>query len=416
MASVAVLLVMLVCAAYQYFKGTIVKAVVTIIIVIIASLIAFGFFEFLANFFISRGSDSRYPALVPWVQSLSFILLFILAFAIMQTAAVQFTKHPVDFGLLPERIGRIVGGIILGLLISGVLLTAAAMAPLPSEYPYQRFDETNPNAESPKQVLFNADGFAAGLFSVTSGGSFRAIQNPRSFAALHPDYLDELFLNRHNPGEDIPLVTSARSIEISRENSCWYARQDIKDANDNPVATKDAHTLVIVRVGISKNAYKDAGKFTLSQLRLICKKKGFGKHALRGGARSVYPVGYLTTGGRLQKRKLNHQIRMASSDFGQQARTREIDFAFYVANDLTPVLAGFKLNNLAEVPEPVSSDKAPSPVPFVEQPPSKGESKPANAPGGRGQRANRPSNDTSGTRGRGPSNFSRQFTGDGFDE
>ncbi len=72
LASLSVVLIILGCAAYQYFKGTFVRAFATIIIAVCASIAAFGFFEVLANVFISRGADSRFLSLVPWAQMLCF--------------------------------------------------------------------------------------------------------------------------------------------------------------------------------------------------------------------------------------------------------------------------------------------------------------------------------------------------------
>ena len=187
MGSLLVVLIILGCVAYQYLKGTLVKSFVVVITSICASVVAFGYFELLANVFISC------EIFVLWAYPLSFALLFILAFAVLQTIAAQLTRRPIDLGLLPERIGRVVCGIFLGLIVSGLLLTAAAMAPIPAKYPYQRFDETSPDPENPGKVLLNADGFATGWFSIVSSGSF---SGKRSFATLHPAFLDQLFLNR----------------------------------------------------------------------------------------------------------------------------------------------------------------------------------------------------------------------------
>ena len=166
MAGLVVVLIILGCAAYQYLKGTLVKAFAAIVITICASVAAFAYFELLANVFVSRSDDSRFLSIAPWAQSLSFVLLFVLAFAILQTITIYLTRQPVDFGLWPERIGRIVCGIFLGLILSGLLLTALAMAPLPSKWPYQRFDQTSPDTEKPGKVLLNTDGFATGWFSI----------------------------------------------------------------------------------------------------------------------------------------------------------------------------------------------------------------------------------------------------------
>jgi hypothetical protein len=209
--SLLVVLIILGCVAYQYLKGTLVKSFVVVITSICASVVAFGYFELLANVFISR------EILVPWAYSLSFALLFILAFAVLQTIAAQLTRGPIDLGLLPERIGRVVCGIFLGLIVSGLLLTAAAMAPIPAKYPYQRFDETIPDFEkNPSKVLLNADGFATGWFSIISSGSF---SGKRSFAALHPAFLDQLFLNRLVKQSGKEKDTTERDKPLEQPNS-----------------------------------------------------------------------------------------------------------------------------------------------------------------------------------------------------
>jgi hypothetical protein len=123
MVSAVVLLIIAGCAAFQYFKGTIVRAFATIVIAVFASIVAFGFFEILADVLIKRGDSGGMLSLVPWAQALSFLLLFVLTFAILQTAIVQLTRMKIDLGFWPERIGRPVLGIILGLIVSGILLT-----------------------------------------------------------------------------------------------------------------------------------------------------------------------------------------------------------------------------------------------------------------------------------------------------
>jgi hypothetical protein len=211
MGSLLVVLIILGCVAYQYLKGTLVKSFVVVITSICASVVAFGYFELLANVFISR------EIFVLWAYPLSFALLFILAFAVLQTIAAQLTRQPIDLGLLPERIGRVVCGIFLGLIVSGLLLTAAAIAPIPAKYPYQRFDETIPDFEKkPSKVLLNADGFATGWFSIVSSGSF---SGKRSFATLHPAFLDQLFLNRLVKQSEKEKDTTERDKSLEQPNS-----------------------------------------------------------------------------------------------------------------------------------------------------------------------------------------------------
>lgn len=354
MANLLVVLIILGCVAYQYLKGTLVKSFAMVITTICASVVAFGYFELLANVLIDRGS------LVLWAQSLSFMLLFVLTFAILQTIATQLTRRPVDLGLLTERIGRIVCGIFLGLTISGLLLTALAMAPLSTNYPYQRFDADRPNAERPKKVLFNADGFATGWFGIVSSGSF---SGKRSFATLHPDFVDQLFLNRHEIAEDISIITASDAVEIPKKKAAWPAPEGLKGSDGKPVPLKSGHNITIVRVGIKKRAIKDAGRFTLSQLRLVCKEKTRAKNPLAGKGKNIYPIGYLKTADQLQVKQLNDQIVLELADF--DGTVRWIDFAFYVPNGFIPILVEFKQNSITQVPPPVTSEQAPPALSFI---------------------------------------------------
>ena len=401
MASLVVVLIVLGCAALQYFKGTVVRAFATVIVTICAGMVAFGFFEILAEVFISRGDNSRFLSLVPWAQTLCFLLLLILTFAILQTGVTMLTRHPVDLGFLPERIGRVVCGLVVGLIASGLLLTAFEMAPLPLTYPYERFDPMKLDVKRPKGGLLNADGLATGLFSLLSNGSFGG---GRSFAALHPDYLDQLFLNRLLGASDAGLVSStAPAIEVPKP-AVWPASQAIADQVDAfvaemrtrggkiayeqggasvtlPVSPESGYVPTIVRVGIKKRAIKgepaiNGGAFTPSQLRVICKKKGYGDDPLAGAATNVYPIGFLKAADQVQVSPL---IKVGNSDFEEGSGTKYIDFVFCVPNGFDPVLVELKLNSVVEIPRGaiVSADQAPAPAFFVPVPEKKRETKPA---------------------------------------
>jgi hypothetical protein len=229
---------------------------------------------------------------------------------------------------------------------------------------------------------------------------------------LHPSFLDQVFLNRHNDSGDIPLLTSAESIDVPKKNGAWYAPvAGIKDADGDPITPESNHRLVIVRMGIKKNALNDAGKFTLAQLRLICKKKSDTKGPLVGKGINVYPIGYISGENRIQTKRLSELITVSRDDFGQEA-IRYIDFAFGVPNDHAPVLLEFKLNNIVEVPRPVSEEQAPAPLPFVER------SRTGNEPTARNESSasGPPNQDRRPPRRRGLSDTSRSIVGDGFDE
>jgi len=376
MASLAVIIIILGCAALQYFKGTVVKALAMIIIAICASVVAFGFFEALANLIISRGNSGSMVSLVPWAQTLSFILLFVVTFGILQTGATYLTRNPVDLGFLPERIGRVVCGIILGFIISGLLLTALQMAPLPLSYPYQRFDPQRLEPDNPGGALFRADGFATGLFGLISKGS---LSGKNSFKTLHPNYLDQLFLNRLL-GDASAVSGISPAIEVPKP-AVWPASAAVKKQVDAfiselrtrggkveyeqnktvalPVSPNSTYDPTIVRVGIKKRAINrianvNGGIFTPSQLRLICTRT-------TGEAVNAYPIGYMKTKDQIQ---ISPEIKLETKNI--EGNARFIDFVFCVPSGFDPALVQFKLNSVVEIPPGaiVSADQAPEVMPF----------------------------------------------------
>jgi hypothetical protein len=378
MASIVILLIILGCATLLFLKGTLVRAFATIIVAICALIVAFGYFEFLAGFIISHADKGGAAKIVSFAQPLSFALLFIIFFAALQTLAMYLTRDEVNLGLWPERIGRVVCGLVLGFIVSGVLVTALAMAPLPSSYPYERFDPTNPKPNNPNKVLLNADGLVTGLFSIISNGSF---SGKTSFTVLHPDYLNQVFLNRLP--KDVSLLTSnTPAIAVPIEKAVWPAPDAIKtqiddlnnkgELNKSPGKPSGSYTPLIVRIGIKRAAIKtenkvSAGKFTLSQLRLICKHTTEMLNPLTGNAINVYPVGNLIAQDQMQ---VNMEIQLNSNnDFGDSP-TRDIDFVFCVPSSFTPVLVEFKLNNVVQIIQnAILKDiaEAPAPAIFIQQ-------------------------------------------------
>jgi hypothetical protein len=360
MISAVVLLIIAGCAAFQYFKGTIVRAFATIVIAIFASAVAFGFFEILANVLIKRGDSGGMLALVPWAQALSFLLLFVLTFAVLQTAIVQLTRTKIDLGFWPEQIGRPFMGIILGLIVSGVLLTFLALAPLPGKYPYQRFEERNIRVNDPVKAFPNVDGLVTGLFSTLSNGSF---SGKRSFAVMHPDYLNQVFLNRLD--SDVSIVSGlSPAIEVPRDATVWPASDAIKTQveelnNQGQLSrspgkpTESRYNLMVARIGIKRTAIKNekkisAGTFTLSQIRLICKNRGRNSDILAGKGQNVYPIGYLNASNQVETES---KIELKQpDDFSGDTRVKNIDFLFAVPDDSVPVMVEFKLNNVVQIP------------------------------------------------------------------
>ena len=125
----AVVLIMAGCAIYLFQKCTFIKAFAMAIAAVCASAIALGFFTTLANTLVSLSSNS--DLLVKWGPLLCFVLLFIVAFAVLQTIIHLLTRQQIDLGLWPERIGRAACGAFLGFTLSRVLFAVLIMSFLP---------------------------------------------------------------------------------------------------------------------------------------------------------------------------------------------------------------------------------------------------------------------------------------------
>jgi len=368
--TIIVLVVCLACAAYQVAKSTFVKSFATLIALIWASVPAFGYFELLAGVFIGKGEYSRFPALVPWAQSLSFALIFIVVFAILQTVITLLTRNPVDLGKVPELAGRAVCGVLLGLFGAGLLLAAMAMAPLSHSLPYPRFDPTKPDPRNPNRVLPNADGLATGWFSLLSRGAFRG---RTSFEAVHPQFLDQAVLNRFvkrtqvatRPGA---IILPSRQQGKEKAVAAWPAPEGLKDHDGNPVAARSGHRLVIVRVGITSDAVRGLPYFRVGfgQLRIIGKEKSLAMNPLAGKGQTIYPAGYMIAEDTVQTRTPAEYLQLTRQHFEGETAVRWIDFVFDVPNELVPVLLEFRQNVVLSLPPMADAEDAPSVVPFVE--------------------------------------------------
>jgi hypothetical protein len=349
--AVIVLFAVGLCVAYQYLKGTLLGSVITIFTVISAAIVAFGYFEPLAGLLISRGKSSS--AMLPYWQPLAFAVLFIVSFAVLQAIASVIAKKSVTVAPLADKLGRILCGAISGLILAGLLITALGMTPIKDKIPYQRFQAKNPDPDKPTKAAMNVDGLVTALFGTVSRGS---LSGRSSFAVVHPSFIDEIHLNRLAGGKDVSLLTPSGVIEVPSKAAAWPAPANLKAADGTAVSPATGHDLIVVRVGIKRNA----GAFSLSQLRLVCNRKE--NEPLKGSAVNAYPVGYFTGKDRIKTGKLGDKITIPGEGF--KGNVKQIDFVFNIPNNYVPVLVVFKQNSIASIPKLVSAEDAPPVEPF----------------------------------------------------
>ena len=355
MASIAVLLIMAGCAAYQFLKGDFVKSFVSFMAALCASIVAFAWFEQLANLlFIQR------ETLPNWAQAISFVILFIVVFAVLQAVGLTIARQSIDLGINAERAGRIVFGLLLGFIVSGALLTAASMAPLSGSFPYRRFEPARPDPQNASRTLLNPDGFISRFFGVISSG---CLGGDKSFAALHDNFIDPLFLNRLMIAKDVSPLAESGTIELPSKAAVWHAPDGLKDPKGAPLSAGPDHDIIFVRVGFTGKAARPGGAFILGQLRLICKPKGDNLR-FQGNAVNAYPVGYLKTAGQVILKNLADQITLQSTDI--KGNLCQIDFAFYVPSGFEPVALAYKTNIILQLSPPVTADQAPAPITFIQ--------------------------------------------------
>jgi len=360
-ALIVVLIIVILSMAHFYLKSGALVSFAAFVSAILGIVVAFGYYEVLADTLLARGIGGQ------WAPAATCVLLFVLTFAVLRTAADFIFGQDVELGTVITRTAAVVCGILTGLIISGVVLVALAMAPIPAKWPYARMGDGETAVSSVRLVsrpLIRADGFVTALFSWISRGS---LSSNKSFAVYQDDFLNRIHLNKYKAGKDVYTVAGRNAVTVPRKG--------VRTAGD-------PHSdLTIVRVEINNRDIKSGGaqagkgdvSFMLGQVRLICKEKG--QRNTRGAGKAIYPEGYgvrpkleraygpaseraATINEKVfEKSTLDEVVTLTREDFriGNKSVPGRVDFAFKVPPDMEAVLLEFKLNVAVEVPETVES-------------------------------------------------------------
>lgn len=347
-------------ALFQYIKGGIVTAFIFLMAVIVGIAAAFGYYELLAGYI------KDYGFIGPKAYPLAFFVAFIAAFIIIKEVADNLFRPEISFGPMIDKAGGTVLGALVGYLFAGAILIVIGLTPYKADWLYGRFENNINNPPQPSTMLLNPDGFVTGLFGALSNGCLKGDQ---SFAVVHADYINQIFLNRHRVSDGVwPIAQdgavslTAPGVRAAPENLMEAPRQEGQPAQ--PFTQEPGKTLTLVKLQINLNLLTPSDsesdvqpKLALGQLRLIVKDKQDAGNITSGSSEAVYPIGYINAAGQLAVKPLDTIL----SDEDLKGVS---DLAFYIPTNSVPVLMEFRHNLIEEI-KPVA---APIGQPPAEQP------------------------------------------------
>jgi hypothetical protein len=327
LALILILVTVLLTMAVFYLKCEVLTSITTLLSAVFGVIAAMGYHEILGSFILSKGYGGAHAY---WASAL---ILFVVVFAVLRTAAFQILNPKIEFTPLIKQVTSIVCGGICGMLISGMLLIVLAMSPASGGLSYSRYDLAGTvNPDRPDRLLINADGWVSGMFSWISRGS---LSGKSSYALYHPDPLNQIHLNR---AKGAFPIAGKQALKLPGKN---YIRQQ----------TIGDKSLVVVRVGINQQPFKSGGAgnaegnltLALGQVRMICGTKGDTEGT--GIGTPVYPAGFVVKN-KLEGKKLGEVITLERKE-AQNLRYGSAvwkDIAFEVPSGLTPKLLNYKYN------------------------------------------------------------------------
>jgi hypothetical protein len=335
-----ILIVISLTAAHFYLKCSVLTAFSTFMASIFGSIIAFSYYEMLADLFISRGYGA-------WASAGCFVLAFVLGFAAVRALADLLVGANIDFGNTAKISVNLILGVITGLILAGHLLVAMGMLPVGGRWAYNRFPSDSPiSLSNPNRPFLNPDGLVSNVFSLFSRGS---LSSYNSFGVLCADFVNRNHLNRYGVGSDVWTICSKKALSVPR------------GGQQKPVRTidiKDVGVVTIVRAIISAKDISDGGArsekgitFTMSQVRVIAKPREKADN-LWGSGKAFWPIGILEKG-TLQRKNLSDKMSYSNADFRKGAVW--VDFVFEIPANQQAILLEFKQNALTPLPSSVQS-------------------------------------------------------------
>jgi len=358
-AIILILLITVLTVAHFYLKCSVITAFSTFMSAIFGSIIAFNYYELLADLFVSRGYGG------PWAHAGCFILAFVLGFAAVRALADLLVGANIDFGNTPKITVNVILGLVTGLILSGHLLVAFGMLPVSGGWAYNRFPPGSPiSLNNPKTVLLNPDGMVSSIFSLFSKGS---LSSSKSFGVLCADFVNRNHLNRHGTKDGIWTVSSRKALSVPPASKKPVRTMDIPDVGNVTVA-RAILAFRDIPDGGAKQPPDGNIIFTMSQVRMITKASDKAGN-LSGAGKAIWPIGILEKG-KLVKKSLSDTMTYTNKE-ARKDRTVWVDFVFETPASQQGVLLEFKLNAITQLPSPaVSNDELENALNAAEEQPA----------------------------------------------
>jgi hypothetical protein len=345
MATILVCLIILAGIAYFYLKCNIMTSLTNLLAALMGCILAFSYYEQLAGLLASESWA------VTWIQSATFLLIFFFGFLFIRVLSGFLAKSDFEVTRVAKLSVNLICGALTGILVSGILLVAVGLSPLPPHIFYSRYPLSQPiHLGISYPPVINADGFTASLYSWISRSS---LSSSKSFAVLHADYLTRLHLNRYALNKGIPAVCSYKAIKLPAGN---VSPVRLRDFPDQPRMT-------VVRLGISGSEIHKGGAagknqqvaLIPAQVPLIAKEQDQAGN-YTGSAHVIYPSGIMQNSN-FEMLPLDQEMAEEVKNIRSNDRYLWLDLVYQVPQGQRAVLIAFKQNAILDLPKAVPSSE-----------------------------------------------------------
>jgi uncharacterized membrane protein required for colicin V production len=235
------------------------SALITLILASLSAVIAFNYFEPLANAMFDWTDQKRHPM---YMNAASLMLLFVVVQLALRFVFDLLVSNDVGFAMWPNRIGGGALGVLVGMVQVGVFMIALQMLPV-SQSVFTYVPYKDDLTQKAGLLPFKPDRFVLGMVESFSKGGL-GVGHP--WSAEHDDFLKAQFARR-NQGWDAQVDGDGFQTKPGRVDAppdamslvATYKLAGTSLINDLPTS-RDLNTgeYVVVRVEVSSDARDDA--------------------------------------------------------------------------------------------------------------------------------------------------------------